>query len=267
MTKERATALDAKIVSSTDDWFRSVAPLMLEMKRDNGHVALGFKTFRDYCAHVDDRLGGKMAAYRLMERAQVEANLGVAMPAQHAYALADLPDVGAQREVFEKVMSEYSKPTEQNYRTYVDRWLRSHGKATRRSPGQSVKKDSDGWTKADLEEDGELSTALDRIETVYGNADRKAIQDGSIGLSRKDIIGLAAFHVSKIKQVHYLITVNHWDLAASMKFVNEQPDKETTVHELQNHALAAPGFSYTCQVEGFDIRITACKAFATKIKG
>jgi len=120
--------------------------------------------------------------------------------------------------------------------------------------------DSDGWTCADLEEDGELANALDRIEKVYGAGDRKAIQNGTIGLSRKDIIALAAFHESKMKEVHYLIMANHWDVARAMKFINEQPGGDTTIHELQNHCLATVGFYYTCSVEGFDISVKASKA-------
>ena len=119
---------------------------------------------------------------------------------RHALALARLPSPEAQREVYEAVKTEFEKPAERNYETYVDRWLRKHAPEEKKN-GHN---ESDGWTCADLEEDGELSNALDRIEKVYGAGDRKAIQKGTIGLSRKDIIALAAFHESKMKEVHYL---------------------------------------------------------------
>jgi hypothetical protein len=91
-----------------------------------------------------------------------------------------------------------------------------------------------------LEADPEVAEALNRIEEVYGHKDRKAIQDGTIGLSRKDIIALSAFHESRMKAVHYLLIVNRWDLARALKFVNTVPNGKTTVHELQNHCLGTP---------------------------
>lgn len=262
MAKDKALALDAEIVAFNDDWFRNVAPLMTEMRNGSGYKALGYSTFRDYCASVDERLGYKMAVYRLVDRIDVESNIGVPLAAESAYALAKLPSPEAQREVFKSAMDEYAKPLARNFKTLIDRWFKKHDK--KRAGGKSER---DGWSKADLEDDGELATALDRIEGVYGHNDRKALQDGSIGLSRKDIIGLAAFHVTKMKEVQLLIMAKHWDLATSMKFINKQPDAKTKVHELQDHCLATPGLFYTCQIDGFDLSVRACKALSTKLKG
>lgn len=268
LTKQQAEALDEEIIFKTDDWFRSVQPLMIKMRDGSGYEALGYKTFREYCGSVDERLGYKQAVSRLVDRIEVESNLGVPVIASHAYTLAKLPTAEAQREVFKEAMDKYQKPIESNYQTLVEHWLKAHKKGTKRSPGQKVIKGTDdGWSDRDLEEDSELATALDRIENVYSLSDRKSIQDGTIGLSRKDIVGLAAFHATKMSQVQQLIMANHWDLETCMKFVNKQPDAETTVHELQNHCLTTPGFFYTCQVDGFDITVKACKALTGRIKG
>lgn len=266
MTKAEAEALDERILGATDNWYRNVAPLVMEMRERQGYVALGFKTFQEYCAHIDDRLGTADSVKRVVQRAEVEAITGAELPARHAWALARLPSNEAIQMVFGQVQDEFDNPVERNYITYVDRWYRDNEKAVRKSK-RTDKDDSDGWTRADLEADPEVAEAFDVIERVYGRADRKAIQDGTIGLSRKDVIALSAFHPSKMKQVHYLIMANHWDVARAMKFVNSTPSADTTVHELQNHCLGTAGLYYTCSVEGFDISVKACKALSHKITG
>jgi hypothetical protein len=266
MTKAEAEALDERILGATDNWYRNVAPLVMEMRERQGYVALGFKTFQEYCAHIDDRLGTADSVKRVVQRAEVEAITGAELPARHAWALARLPSHEAIQMVFGQVQDEFDNPVERNYITYVDRWYRDNEKAIRKGKRKD-KDDSDGWTRADLEADPEVAEAFDVIERVYGRADRKAIQDGTIGLSRKDVIALSAFHPSKMKQVHYLIMANHWDVARAMKFVNSTPSADTTVHELQNHCLGTAGLYYTCSVEGFDISVRACKALSHKITG
>lgn len=266
MTKAEAEALDERILGATDNWYRNVAPLVMEMRERQGYVALGFGTFQEYCAHIDERLGSSDALKRVVQRAEVESTIGAEIPARHAWALARLPSPEAIQMVFDWVKADFDNPVERNYLTMVDKWYRDNEKAIRKSR-RKEKDDSDGWTRADLEADPDVAAAFDVIENVYGRADRKAIQDGTIGLSRKDVIALAAFHPSKMKQVHYLIMANHWDVARSMKFVNSQPTADTTVHELQNHCLGTVGLYYTTSVEGFDISVRACKALSHKITG
>jgi hypothetical protein len=206
MSKEEALATDARIVAhrrlSTEPSRRPVA----EMRDREGFAALGYRSFLDYCKSIDKRTGHTSTA-RLVDRVTVESNLGHEVPATHAYALARLPDADTQREVYEAVKAEYPQPIELNYIVAVEHWLRDH-----KPPPPRVK---EGWTREDLEADKELVDALDHIERVYGHADRKLIQDGSIPLTRKDIVALSAFHDSKIKEIHYLLTMNHWNVPKS----------------------------------------------------
>lgn len=271
-TKQQAEALDAQILAAGENiakhWKRDVAPIVLRMEKGDGHVALGFKTFGEYLRDLDKRFSHEMVLKRLRDQAHVEENLGVELPARHTYVLAKLPTADAQREVFKEAMDEYQKPIERNYLTLVERWFKKNkkGKGSKRVP--SVKKNTDdGWSDADLEEDSELATALDRIEKAYGRADRRSIQDGTIGLSRKDIIALSAFHVSKMQEVHYLIMGNHWDVETAMKFVNETVERRDLVEVLLNHCIGTRGLYYTCSVDGFDISVKACTALEKKIKG
>lgn len=273
LTKQQAEALDAQILAAGENvakhWRREVMPLALRIEKGDGHIALGFKTFNEYSRDLDERLKHRMSIKRLRDQAHVEENLGVEMPAQHAYVLAELPSAEAQREVFKEAMDEYQKPVENNFKALVERWFKKHKKSPKRAPASgAVKKDTDdGWSDADLEEDSELATALDRIEKAYGRSDRRAIQEGTIGLSRKDIIALSAFHVTKMQEVQYLIMGNHWDVATAFKFVNETVGRNDLVEVLLNHCIGTRGLRYVCNVDGFDIAVTACKALEKKIKG
>jgi hypothetical protein len=204
---------------------------------------------------LDGHFEDKKLVYRLMDRSQVERNLGQPVPAQHAYVLARLPSADAQREVFEAVRQAFENPLQRNYQTYIDRWFRQNQPGAHRGGANKADK-SKGWTKAELEEDAELASALDDIEGVYGAADRKAIQDGTIGLSRKHIIGLAAFHPSKMKQLQYFIVAKHRDLQRALKFINQPLGGETTMGELIDRCRATPGFHYMCVIGGFEICVT-----------
>jgi hypothetical protein len=262
MTKQEAQEKDAQIIKLSGHYVDMVGPIALEMRRRQGWRALGFKDWTDYCKHVSTRISA-VNVMRLAQKAEVEQNVQARLAMRHALALAKIDSPEGQREVYQSVTSSFEKPVEQNYETYVDRWLREHEPDARRA---GRKNSSDGWTKGDLEEDSELANALDCIEKVYGPADRKAIQNGAIGLSRKDIIALSALHADKMNEIHYLIIANHWDVAAALKFVNKTVDGQTTVQDLVCRCLTTSGLSYTCSVGGFDISIKASPAVVKRIK-
>jgi len=268
MTEEEAKAMDAQIVTRSDDWFRTIAPMMMEMRERQGYLALGYKDFSAYCQSVDERLFGHgTQVKRLVDRAEVEAATGEQIPARHAFVLARLPDADAIREVYNEVIEHHDQPAERNFETYVDGWFRKNQPDTSlRIKGKKGKtEDAKGWKKSDLEDDEELALAFDRLEKCWGKRERDHIQSGGLDWPRKDIIALSGFHISKLKEIHYLIMGNHWSLKVALAFVNKKPDAKTTIHELQNHCLATGGFYYTCAVEGFDITIKACKALTSKI--
>lgn len=262
MDKIEAKEKDERIILLTGTYATEVGQIALEMRERDGWKALGFKSWPDYCRNVDDRVG-KNYIQRAVTKAEVERNLQMELPLTHALALGELDDPEAQRQVYALVTSEYENPIARNFETYVDRYLRQHEKSRRASKNGS---DGDGWTHADLEEDKELADALRRIGEIWGSRDKTAIQDGTIGMSRKDIVSLAKFPVQKMKEVQYLIMSFHWDLERALKFVNTQLT-EKEVEPLINHCLGTAGLYYTCSVAGFDISIRACAALTKKIKG
>ncbi len=264
MTKQEAQEKDAQIIKLSGDYVDMVGPIALEMRRRQGWRALGFKDWTDYCKHVSRRISA-VNVMRLAQKAEVEQNVQAPLAMRHALVLARLPSPEAQREVFVEVKSNYQKPIELNYQTSVETWFRKHQPGAK-SSAMGGRAGSGGWTRGDLEGDGELAEALDRIEKVYGYADRKAIQDGAIGLSRKDIIALSALSGDKMNEIHYLIMANHWDVATAIKFVNKQLDRRDRIEELLNRCLITSELYYVCSVEGYDIQIKACPALRDKIK-
>ena len=266
MTKQEAEEKNAQIIELSGGYVDKVGPIALEMRDREGWRALGFKNWTDYCHHVDERISA-VNVMRLAQKAEVEQNVQAHLPMRHALQLARLPAPEVQREVFAKVQDAYDKPIEQNYQTYVEGWFRDNepDAPTEKISGRRRGKNETGWTRSDLNADEDLSEALDRIEKVYGQADRKAIQDGTIGLSRKDAIALAAFHASKMKEVQHLIMANHWDVETSMKFINKTLGQRDTIGDLINHCIGTVGLYYTCSVDGYDIQIKANAAVGTKI--
>jgi hypothetical protein len=262
MTKPEAQGKHAQILKLTSDYVDVVGPIALEMRNREGWRVLGFKSWTDYCKHIDKRISA-VNVMRLAQKAEIEQNVEAHLPMRHALALARLPSPEAQCDVFKAVASHCENPVEQNYHTYVDAWFRKHEPDSRRDRNRGHE---DGWTKGDLDTDSDLSDALNHIEEVYGPSDRTAIQNRAIGLSRKDIIALSAFHVSKMKQVRYLIMGNHWDVATAIRFVENKPHDETTIGSLKNYCISTAELHYTCSVGGFDISIKACPAVARKIR-
>jgi hypothetical protein len=260
MTKQEAQEKDAQIIKLSGDYIDVVGPTALEMREREGWRALGFKTWTDYCKHVDKRISA-VNVMRLAQKAEVEQNVQARLAMRHALQLVRISDPEGQREVYAEVTKAFEKPQELNYETYVETWLNAHKQSTR------VKGQRGGhWVDSDLEDDPELAKAFDKIQEVYGAGDRKAFQEGTIGWTRKDIVGLANFQVSKMKEVHYLIMETHWDLARCFKFANQQLDRRDRIEKLLSRCLLTSELCYACSVDGYDIQINACPALSSKIK-
>lgn len=249
MTKQEAQEKDRQIIEMSRQYIDDIGPIVLEMREREGWRALGFKTWTDYCKHVDKRISA-VNVMRLAQKAEVEQNVQARLAMRHALQLVRITDPEGQREVYASVTKDFANPIALNYETAVEMWLIKH-KQSRRVKGQR----GGAWVDSDLEEDPELAKAFEKIQEIYGHADRKALQDGIIGWTRKDIIALTKFPVSKMKEIHYLIMEEHWNLKRCLKFVNQKPDDDTKVRALKNHCLATAGFYYTFSDGGFDFSV------------
>src|SRR5207245_2587349 len=107
-----------QIIEFTCQYIDKVGPIALEMREREGWLTLGFKSWTDYCHHVDKQISA-VHVMRLAQKAEVERNVQAPLPIRHALQLARLKQPEAQREVYEAVKTEFEKPIERNYDTYI----------------------------------------------------------------------------------------------------------------------------------------------------
>lgn len=265
MGKAEAQQHDENIIKG----FNDIGAELLLMRNGRGYEALGHKSFQDYGASIEERTGSRAKIYRLMQTAEVEQNISgaigqnVKISGRAAEVLSRLPIEG-QAEVYAEVNENGKIGTEKKVEKAAERWMNKHGE--KKPAKKKTSKDaSDGWTNSDLKEDEELSVALDRIQKVYDEKSRKSIQNGTIGLSRSDILGLAALHATKMKELENLIMVNRWNVPQAVKFLNTTPDEDSTVNDLIDYTLATPKLEYTATINGYEITVKATRAIKSKL--
>lgn len=249
-----AKNLDARIMTAGDE----MGHCLLQINEGKGWEHLGFKSFKDYCASVGDRLGQKSTIYNLIDKAKVERNISeelgkpVRLGLTHAQALSELPPEG-QVEVYKEFASTKSMlpPTAKQFAAKATAWLKAHGLLKK----SKTTKVAYGWSEDDLDKDNALSDALDGIEKVYGKGQRRAIQEGAIELSRKEVIQLAKLPDPKMREVQYLIIENRWSLQRSLDFVSRSCDEKSTAQELAWLAMTNKSQRLDATINGFQYTV------------
>ncbi len=241
---------------------REMAAILLDIRDRKGYKRLGFDSFGDYIKRkVEADFGGRSSVYRWMDLIEVERALHdvtgkeLHLPLRHAVALAPLvetPELVAEAykesggdEVILKVIVERLRP----------------------KPKTKAQKDKGGepWTKEDLEDDKELRDVLDKIEHVYGKEERMAIQNGIIGLPRKEVIALAKLDAPTMEKIRHLILGNRWGVAESVAFANDMATEKSTVEELINWCLTSESLKWDAMFHGFKITVEATTAVKREI--
>jgi hypothetical protein len=258
MTAEETDQWEAKFFSQ----HANQGMILLKIREERGWAAKGFSSFKDYCRSLDDRLGASKAYY-LTDVAEVNRSLSeqtgrhVELPVTHALALKDLAP--EQRLLaFQEATggNEEAKPTAKVFQ----RAARKVAPAAPKKKRKAERDDSDGWTKEDLEKDEALAAALKTLAAVWGQADVKAVQNGTIGLSRADILLLAKQSRPELLEVQDLIMGNRWSAAQALKFITTMPDENSTLEEMQNYCLSTKGKFFEATINGFTHTVKANKA-------
>jgi hypothetical protein len=167
------------------------------------------------------------------------------------------------REKPELLIEAYQKAdSEQRLKVVVGRLLPKP-----KSKKQRDKTGEEGWTKDDLEDDSELTHALDKVQSVYGKEARMAIQNGIVQMPRREVLELAKLYVPMMEKVQRLILANRWSVKESVAFVNDCATETSTVAELINWCLATKGLYWTGTFGGFEISVRATPATKKKILG
>jgi hypothetical protein len=122
------------------------------------------------------------------------------------------------------------------------------------------KKAEPGWTKEELAKDQELSDNILMIESVYGAADAKAIQHGTRPMSRADVLVLGKLPKERMLAIQDLIFTTGWSPEKCVKFINSEPDDDSSVADLKRFCLTTKGKYWTNDFDGFAITVKLTKA-------
>lgn len=251
MTKDEADQHEEKVFSNFED----SGMRLLKIREERGWEAKGFKSFREYCESLDERMSVRKAYY-LVDQADVNNDLSVAtgktirLPMRQTMLLKDLKP--EQRLLaFKEATSGTSKPTEKILERAVSKVApRSGGGSSRRQPAEPP-----GWTDADLKKDQELAIAIGQLRGLYGDSDAKLIQNGTIGLKRADVVYLSKLPKPKLMEIQDLVMANHWTPKEALAFVGRMPNEFSTVEELQNWCLAEKSKFLQVSINHFTITV------------
>jgi hypothetical protein len=240
--------------------FVEVGKALLEIKNHKLYQPQ-YRTFEQYCAEkwrIDQSY-----AYRLMDSAQTIENLkispiGELLPANEAQTrpLVRLP-ADKQRQAWSAAVKSTptgKMPTARHVQAVVNRM---------RAEDRQIKR-SEGWTAEELAKDNELKLAFQFIASAFGEAVAQAIQNGTIGLKRGDIIFWAKLPTPKALEIQDLVMGNRWTPADAIKFAGTMPDDNTTVEDLKNYCLATKDKFYTATIGGFTITVKGSRAALRK---
>lgn len=110
-----------------------------------------------------------------------------------------------------------------------------------------------GWSHEQLKKDEELMDAFTAVSAVYGNDDTRGIRTGGVGLKRADVIQLAKLPKERMMEIRDLIFENHWTPKDCLKFLGQMADKDSTVEDLMNYALATKGHFFEAAINGYTL--------------
>jgi hypothetical protein len=263
MGKSDAERLHQRVGQCLERTGQELGSLLLSMFDHQGWKALGCSTFEAYLKKVENDFGGsRRSIYAYMEAARVERALyrvtGAAPKLSIKRALVLYPLLEKPDLLLEAFQEGVDAP-EAKLRCVVDRLLPAPTTKKQRDKGK------EGWTKEDVAEDKELRDALDKIQSVYGKEERMAIQDGIIGLPRKEIFALAKLYAPTMEKIRHLILANRWGVAESVAFANDMATDKSTVAQLKNWCLTTKGLYWTGVFDGFEITVKATTAVRRKV--
>jgi hypothetical protein len=257
MTKDEVDEHELEILNGLEDAGRR----LLKIREERGWEAKGFKSFRDYCESLDEKMSVRKAYY-MVDQADINEGLSkatgkiVRLPMRQTQLLKDLPP--EQRLLaFQEATVTTSKPTEKVLEKVVQKYRPrggGGGGSSRRKPEQV------GWNDDDLKKDQELAIAIGQLRGLWGPDDAKLIQNGTIGYKRADVLALAALAKPKLEQIRDLVMANHWTPKQCLEFVGRMPNEFSTVEELQNWCLAEKGKFLTVNINGFTITVKLNRA-------
>jgi hypothetical protein len=264
MSKAEAQDIFNRVITNTVTYKRENGVLLFRLDKERGWEALGYKSWRECALEMGTQMGIQQSTvYNLRDWAEVNDNLSrgtgkvVQLPEMHALALKDLQP---EQQVLAFTEATAGREDQRPAAIVFERAARKVAPAAPKKKRKAQRDDSDGWTKEDLEKDEALAAALKTLGSVWGLADLKAVQNGTIGLSRADILLLAKQSRPELLEVQDLIMGNRWSAAQALKFITTMPDENSTLEEMQNYCLSTKGKFFEATINGFTHTVKANKA-------
>ena len=84
----------------------------------------------------------------------------------------------------------------------------------------------------------------------------KAIKQGSVSISEKEVIEMSKMKIADMKEVSNLMAGKAWAYKKSRKFLSKMPDVDTKVASLISLCIAAGG-TYEADIDGYKVTIAA----------
>jgi hypothetical protein len=122
------------------------------------------------------------------------------------------------------------------------------------------KTDRTSWDADALMRDDKLRGALIRIGKICGKKIQAAIQHGTVGIKRADVMEFAEQTDERMLEIDGLIISKRWTPQKALGFLAHTPDEDTSLAAMGNYCLATKGGYLEVRIGEF---IHTCKKVAT----
>lgn len=207
-------------------------------------------TFEAYTEEKWDM--GKSRAYQLIDSAAVCQNLEqlkLPLPINESQTRA-LSDLTPESQV--EAWTEASKsgvPTGNLVERIVDGLKRRLG-----GGGSSVAGQKTSWTVDEIRKDGEFYNALVAISACYGKEETSKIRDGTMGFTKKEILGLAAMG-SEMHRIRELMMSTKWKPKKCVEFLDGMANRFSTVEDIMHWTLATKSKTFEADIDRFHLTL------------
>lgn len=255
MTKPEAEKARDEINSSSGQYYATQRARVLDFYNREGWKALGYTSWID--CRDKEFAQGRSRIYQLLEEATIESELQGALggkaPVLSGRALRALKDIRSEDrpEVASEAASEEDtgKPTGAGAVKRASSWKPSGAK-------KKAKKKEKALTIGEQAEDNEkLHQALMVIGDTCSRNFRKALEDGTVELTKAEVMAMSELEDERMQEAEKLISVNRWKLSRALKFLDQMPDESDTIETLCNLALASLDDEWTGDFGAFTITV------------
>jgi hypothetical protein len=280
MTKEEALKARDEINNAAGSYLATQRARVLEFYLRKGWSALGYNTWGDCMEKEFSHTRGR--TYQLLDEGQIERELAgsmtgaagaVALSGRALLALKAIPE-GRRAEVLEHAKVEHGTATPSGAQvastakawepsiatestTETETSEETPAPARKRAAKKAAKKAAKELTIGEEAADNEkLHQALIVIGTTCTRPFRKAIEDGTIEMSKADVMKLSELEDEKMQEVEKLLSVyRDWKLSRALKFLDKQPEVSDSIETLCNLAVASLDDTWSGDFGAFSITV------------